>query len=133
MFGYRYFYVTENGRINMFPCYFLMELWGRMQYAPTLTDKKGAFSLFVVGRGRGSLAGAGFFDMLVRWKLEVFRYRYFYTRKNGRINMFSCYFLMELWGRMRYAPTLTNEKGAFSLFVVGRGRVFLAGAGFFYL
>ena len=45
----------------MFSCYFLIELWGRMQYAPTLTDEKGAFSLFVVGRGRGGLAGVSFF------------------------------------------------------------------------
>ena len=47
--------------------------------------------------------------------------------------MSACYFLIELWGRMQYAPTLTDEKGAFSLFVVGRGRDVLAGAGFFYL
>jgi hypothetical protein len=50
----------------MFPRYFLMELWGRMQYAPTLTDEKGAFSLFVGGRGWGVLAGMGFFDILGR-------------------------------------------------------------------
>ena len=61
MFGYRYFYVTGNVRINMSAYYFLIELWGRMQYAPTLTDEKGAFSLSVVGRGRGGLAGTGFF------------------------------------------------------------------------
>ena len=65
MFGCRYFYVTENGWINMFPRYFLMELWGRMQYAPTLTDEKGAFSLFVVGRGRAVLAGTGFFYLQI--------------------------------------------------------------------
>ena len=47
--------------------------------------------------------------------------------------MSACYFLIELWGRMRYAPTLTDEKGAFSLFAVGRGRDGLADAGFFYL
>ena len=33
---------------------------------------------------------------------------------------------------MRYAPTLTDEKGAFSLFVVERGRVVLAGMCFMY-
>ena len=33
---------------------------------------------------------------------------------------------------MRYAPTLTDEKGAFSLFVAGRGRVVLAGMCFMY-
>ena len=47
--------------------------------------------------------------------------------------MFARYFSRELWGRMRYAPTLTDEKGAVSLFIVGRGRVVLAGMGFFYL
>ena len=61
MFGCRYFYVTGNGRINMSACYFLIELWGRMQYAPTLTDEKGACFLFAVGRGRVVLAGMGFF------------------------------------------------------------------------
>ena len=66
VFGCRYFYVTGNGWINMFPRYFLMELWGRMQYAPTLTDEKGAFSLSVVGRGRGVLAGAGLSESLGR-------------------------------------------------------------------
>ena len=45
----------------MSACYFPKELWGRMQYAPTLTDKKGAFPLFVVGRGRDGLARSGFF------------------------------------------------------------------------
>ena len=62
----RYFCTRKNGRINIFSCYFLIELWGRMQYAPTLTDEKGAFSLFVGGRGWGVLAGAGFFDILGR-------------------------------------------------------------------
>ena len=33
---------------------------------------------------------------------------------------------------MRYAPTLTDEKEAFSLFVIGRGRVDLAGMCFMY-
>ena len=117
----------------MFACCFLGKLWGRMQYAPTLTDKKGAFSLFVVGRGRGVLARAGFSNSLGLGKLEVFGCRYFYVTGNGRINMFLRYFLMELWGRMQYAPTLTNEKGACFLFVVGRGRGGLAGMDFFYL
>ena len=45
--------------------------------------------------------------------------------------MFARYFSRKLWGRMRYAPTLTDEKEAFSLFVIGRGRVDLAGMGFF--
>ena len=47
--------------------------------------------------------------------------------------MFAHCFLMELWGPMRYAPTLADEKGACFLSAVGRGRDFLAGAGFFYL
>ena len=42
------------------------------------------------------------------------------------------YFLRKLWGRMRYAPTLTDEKGAVSLFVVERGRVVLTGMCFMY-
>ncbi len=45
----------------MFPRYLLIELWGRMQYAPTLTDEKRAVSLSFVGRGRGGLAGTDFF------------------------------------------------------------------------
>ena len=72
MFGCRYFYVTGNGRINIFPRYFLMELWGRMQYAPTLTDEKEAFSLSAVGRGMGGLVGAGFSESLDIVKLRAF-------------------------------------------------------------
>ena len=53
--------------------------------------------------------------------------------RDGRINMSAYYFLIELWGRMRYAPTLTDEKGACFLFAVGLGRDGLAGVGFFYL
>ena len=53
--------ITRNGQIDMSARYFLMELWGRMQYAPTLTDEKGACFLSAVGRGRGGLAGTGFF------------------------------------------------------------------------
>ena len=53
--------ITRNGLIDMFARCFLRKLWGRMQYTPTLTDEKGAFSLLVVGRGRGGLAGTGFF------------------------------------------------------------------------
>ena len=43
----------------------------------------------------------------------MFRCRYFHMMRNGLIDMFACCFLMELWGRMRYAPTLTDEKGHF--------------------
>ena len=46
--------------------------------------------------------------------------------------MFARYFSKKLWGRMRYAPTLTDEKGAVSLFTGGRGRVVLAGMCFMY-
>ena len=56
--------ITRNGQIDMFACYFLIELWGRMQYAPTLTDEKGASFLSFVGRGRDGLAGARFFYLL---------------------------------------------------------------------
>ena len=64
--------MTGNGRINMSARYFLRGLWGRMQYAPTLTDEEGAFSLFAVGRGWGVLAGADFSNSLGLGKLEVF-------------------------------------------------------------
>ena len=37
-----------------------------MRYAPTLTDEKGAVSLFIVGRGMGILTRIGFSDMLGR-------------------------------------------------------------------
>ena len=47
--------------------------------------------------------------------------------------MFPCYFLIELWGGMRYAPTLTEEMGACFLSAVGRSWGFLGGVGFFYL
>ena len=50
----------------MFARYFSRKLWGRMPYAPTLTDEKGAFSLFAVGRGRAILAGMGFSESLGR-------------------------------------------------------------------
>ena len=63
----------------------------------------------------------------------MFRYRYFHAKRDGQIDMSARCFLMELWGRMRYAPTLTDEKGAFPLFVGGRGWGVLAGARFFYL
>ena len=62
----------------------------------------------------------------------MFRHRYFYTIRGGRIDMSARYFSKKLWGRMRCAPTLTDEKGAFSLFVVERGRVVLSGMCFMY-
>ena len=72
MFRYRYFHTTRNGRINMFAHCFLMELWGRMRYAPTLTHEKGACFLSVVGRGRGGLAETGFSESLEIVKLRAF-------------------------------------------------------------
>ena len=65
-------------------------------------------------------------------KIEGFKHRYFYTIRGGRIDMSARYFSKKLWGRMRYAPTLTDEKGAVSLLAVGRGRVDLAGICFMY-
>ena len=49
--------------------------------------------------------------------------------RDGQINMFSRYFLMELWGRMRYAPTLTYEKGACFFFRRRSGKGWLGGGG----
>ena len=54
----------------MFPRYFLIELWGRMRYAPTLTHEKEAFSLSVVGRRWGGLAGMTSF---ICWEDENWR------------------------------------------------------------
>ena len=64
--------MTRNGLIDMFARCFLMELWGRMQYAPTLTHEKGACFLSAVGRGRGGLAGVSFSESLDIVKLRVF-------------------------------------------------------------
>ena len=75
----------------------------------------------------------GFSNSLGLGKLEVFGCIDFYIIRDGQIDVSACYFLMELWGRMQYALTLTNENGASFLSAVGRGRVVLAGAGFFYL
>jgi hypothetical protein len=83
-------------------------------------------------------AGKGYLDenrlllFVGKVKIEGFKHRYFYTIRGGRIDMSARYFSKKLWGRMRYAPTLTDEKGAVSLFVVGRGRVVLAGMCFMY-
>ena len=64
--------MMRGGLIDMSARYFLMELWGRMQYAPTLTDEKGACSLSAVGRGRGGLARTGFSESLEIVKLRAF-------------------------------------------------------------
>ena len=65
-------------------------------------------------------------------KIEGFKHRYFYTIRGGRIDMSARYFSKKLWGRMRYAPTLTDEKGAVSLFAGGRRKVVLTGMCFMY-
>ena len=65
-FKHRYFYTIRGGRVNMSARYFSKKLWRRMQYAPTLTDEKGAVSLFIAGRGRGILTRIGFFESLGR-------------------------------------------------------------------
>ena len=43
----------------MFPRYFLMELWGRMRYAPILTDEKGERFFIRRRSGKGWLGGNG--------------------------------------------------------------------------
>jgi len=63
-------------------------------------------------------------------KIEGFKHRYFYTIRDGRVDMSARYFSKKLWGRMRYAPTLPGEKGAVSLFVGRRGRGILTRIGF---
>ena len=84
-------------------------------------------------------AGKGYLDenrlllFVGKVKIEGFKHRYFYTIRGGRIDMSARYFSKKLWGRMQYAPTLTDEKGAVSLFIVGRGRGILTRIGFFYL
>ena len=84
-------------------------------------------------------AGKGWLDkdwlllFVGKVKIEGFKHRYFYTIRGGRIDMSARYFSKKLWGRMRYAPTLTDEKGAVSLFAVRRGRGGLIRIGFFYL
>ena len=71
-FKHRYFYTIRGGRIDTSARYFSKKLWGRMRYAPTLTDEKGAVSLSVVGRGRGGLAETGFSESLEIVKLRAF-------------------------------------------------------------
>ena len=72
-------------------------------------------------------AGKGYLDenrlllFVGKVKIEDFKHRYFYTIRDGRVDMSARYFSKKLWGRMRYAPTLTDEKGAVSLFAGGRG------------
>ena len=88
-------------------------------------------SFFVHRRsGKGYLDENRLLLFVGKVKIEGFKHRYFYTIRGGRVDMSARYFLRKLWGRMRYAPTLTDEKGAISLFIGGRGRAILAGMGF---
>ena len=82
--------------------------------------------------GKGCLRENRLLLFVGKVKIEGFKHRYFYTIRGGRIDMFARYFSKKLWGRMRYAPTLTDEKRAVSLFAGGRGRVVLAGMCFMY-
>ena len=82
--------------------------------------------------GKGWLGENRLLLFVGKMKIEGFKHRYFYTIRGGRIDMSARYFSKKLWGRMRYAPTLTDEKEAFSLFAGGRGRVVLAGMCFMY-
>ena len=97
-----------------FFCLFLLFLsWLGKRRQKKVKPPAGAVSLFAVGRGRGILTGIGFSESLGRWKLKMFRHRCFYTIRDGRVDMSARYFSKKLWGRMRYAPTLTDEKGRF--------------------
>ena len=108
--------ITGNGLIDMFAHCFLMELWGRMQYAPTLTDEKGACFLSTVGRRRDGLAGTGFSNSLGLGKLEV---------------LSLCLFLLFLsWLGERKQKKVKPPQGACFLSAVGRGRGGLARVGF---
>ena len=84
-------------------------------------------------------SGKGYLDenrlllFVGKMKIEGFKHRYFYTIRDGRVDMSARYFSKKLWGRMRCAPTLTDEKGSVSLFAGGRGRGVLARIDFFYL
>ena len=93
-----------------------------------------AGGVFFVRRwsGKGCLGENRLLLFIGKVKIEGFKHRYFYTIRGGRIDMSARYFLRKLWGRMQYAPTLTDEKGAVSLFAGGRGRVVLAGMCFMY-
>ena len=106
-------------------------LTGGKETKESQAPKEGSF--FVHRRsGKGYLDENRLLLCVEKVKIEGFKHRYFYTIRGGRIDMSARYFSRELWGRMRYAPTLMDEKGAFSLFVVGRGRVALAGMCFMY-
>ena len=63
--------MIRGGRVDMFARYFSKKLWGRMRYAPTLTDEKGAVSLLVVGRGRANVTGMGFMYFMVMFFVMI--------------------------------------------------------------
>ena len=130
--GTGFFYLLGRWKLEVFfLCLFLLFLsWHKKRRQKKVKPPQGAFSLFIVGRGRATLTGIDFFYLLRRWELKMFRHRYFYTIRDGLVDMSARYFSRKLWGRMRYAPTLTDEKGAVSLFVGGRGIAALAGMGF---
>ena len=102
------------------------------QEKETKESQAPAGGIFFVRRwtGKGRLDGNGLLLFVGKVKIEGFKHRYFYTIRGGRIDMFARYFSKKLWGRMRYAPTLTDEKGVVSLLVVGRGRGVLTRIGF---
>ena len=101
-------------------CFFLLFLsWLGEKRQKKVKPPQGAVSLFVVGRGKDGLARIGFFELLERWKLGTF---------------FFCLFLLFLsWHKKRRQKKVKPPQGAFSLFVVGRGRGILTRISFFYL
>ena len=100
---------------------------GAYAIRPYPEGRKGG-SFFVHRRSRkGYLDENRLLLFVEKVKIEGFKHRYFYTIRGGRVNMSARYFSKKLWGRMRYAPTLTNEKEAVPLFAVGRGREILTG------
>ena len=105
---------------------------GAYAIRPYPDGRKGG-SFFVHRRsGKGYLDENRLLLFVGKVKIEGFKHRYFYTIRDGRVDMSARYFSKRLWGHMRYASTLTDEKGAFSLFAGGRGRVVLAGMCFMY-
>jgi len=103
---------------------------GAYAIRPYPDGRKGG-SFFVHRRsGKGYLDENRLLLFVGKVKIEGFKHRYFYTIRGGRIDMSARYFLRKLWERMRYAPTLTDEKGVVSLLVVGRGRGVLTRIGF---
>lgn len=81
----------------LFLSFFLLFLsWLGERRQKKVKTPQGSVSLFAGGRGRGILAGIGFFYLLGRWELKIFRYRYFYTIRGGRVDMSARYFSKKL-------------------------------------